>query len=351
MAAKTVQVSDDNGSNWYTLPGNSGEFSDEAGSLDDTIFGQLFQSGQPNLIGWSVNANALFKGFAGYTVDIKKTGTPTTMTDEAMSSIATDTYQVTASTKRILDPDTTIVVEDNNVAVAASNIEYIDYLFGIVKFITAYTPTEPITITGKYLPQSILAKYRNFTLTMTMDPIDNTDIPAAQANSGHRTFDPAGLKTVTLETSGVYDSTNGYRTDLVARTTLVIEVNPDGASQTVARGFFKPTARGQSGNVGDLEEETASFTLFVPSNNTDYVSKMQVPFRWNFSSSTLSTAVQKCITAWQNATALDVRYLSDGVNGLKGDCVVADVSLSGGLDAMNEFSVSLQGTGVVTAVP
>lgn len=344
MAAKTIRVSTDDAT-YYTLPGNSGEFSDEAGSLDDTIFGQLYQSGQPNLINWNVSANALFKGFAGYTVDILKSGTPTTLTAEATSLVSTRIYQITNTAKRVLDPATAVTVLDNAVAVSAANIEYIDYLFGIVKFISSYTPTTPITITGKYLPMTVMAKYRNFSLKMTMEPIEDTDIPAAQANSGHRTFNPAGLKTVALEVDTVYATANGYRASLVARDTLVIEVNPDGASQTVARGFFKPTARNQSGNVGALEEESASFTLFVPTN-----ADMQTPFRWNFASSTLSTAVQICLNAFLDATTPYVKYLPDGVAGFKGGCVVTDVSLAGGLEAMNEFSVTLQGTGVVTVV-
>lgn len=350
MAAKVIQVSDDSGSNWYTLPGNQGSFNDDAGSLDDTIFGQSFKSGQPNLVGWSVKANALFKGFAGYQVIIKKSGTPTAMTSEATTNTATDIYQITSTTKRVIDPDTAVVVNDNGSPVSAANIEYIDYLNGIVKFISSYTATEPVTITGKYLPLTQLAKYRSFSLTQTTDAIDNTDIPTAQGNSGHRTFDANGLRTVTMQVSGVYASSNGYRAALVARSTLVIEINPDGAGQTVARGFFKPTARDQSGNVGALEEENASFTLFVPAGSTNFLDKLLAPFIWTLSSSTLSTAVQICLDAWQNNTEIDVRYLPDGSTGLTGACVVTDLSLGGGLDSMHEFSVSLQGTDEVSTV-
>lgn len=344
MAAKLIQVSDDSGSNWYTLPGNTGEWNDEAGELEDTIFGQTYKSGQSNLINWSVTSNAVYKGFAGYTVDIKQSGSSTTFTGEAFTLVSGKTYQIDDTTKRVWDHTATTVVYDNAVDHTA-DVESIDFLFGTVTFASAYSVTSPVTADGKYHTLTALAKYRNFTLTQTMEPIDTSDIPAVQANSGHRTFDQ-GLRTVGLEVSGVFDTANGYRAALVARSELVIEINPDGGGKSVARGLFKPTSRGQSGNIGELEEENASFTLSVPTT-----ALLEVPFRWVFTATDLSTSVVKTLESWQDETDLDVRYLSDGTNGLTGACVVADVSLSGGLEAMNEFSCTYQGTGTVTAVP
>lgn len=344
MAAKLVQISDDGGSNYYTLPGNQGEFRDELGELDDTIFGQNFKSGQPNLIGWSCVANALYKGFAGYTVSIKQQGTSTTMTGEAMSLVSGKTYKTTNAAKNVWDRTATFTVYGNGIAIANSNILNIDFLFGQVTFQAAYTPTTPITVDGKYLAMTQLAKYRSFTLTQTQEPIDNTDIPTAQTNSGHKTYG-YGLKTVSLECAGVYASSNGYRAALVARSEILIEINPDNSAKSVARGFFKPSTRSQKGNVGELEEETAAFVLSVPTT-----SLLKTPFRWEFSSSTdLSTSVQKALNAWLNETTLKVQYMPDGVTGLRGDCVVSDISLSGGLEAMNEFKCTLMGTGAVTA--
>ncbi len=342
MPAKVVQISDDDGANYYVLPGNSGEFSDESGALDDTIFGQNFKSGQPNLINWSVKANALYKGFAGYIVDIKKSGSTTTFTAEATTLVSGKTYKITSATKNVWDRTFTPTVYDNAVDHTA-DVESIDYLLGRVTFKSAYSITGPVTISGKYFPMTVLAKYRSYTLTQTVSPIDDTDIPTAQANNGHMTYE-YGLKTVSLEVSGVYASTNGYRASLVARDELVIEINPDGAEESMCRGFFKPTNRSQSGNVGDLEEEKASFTLFVP---TDLDTP---PFKWLHTSSPLSTSVQKALGAFENETVLKVQYLPDGATGLEGDCIISDVSLSGGLTAMNEFSVNLQGTGEVTVV-
>lgn len=345
MAAKVIQVSDDSGSNYYTLPGNTGEFRDEVGSLEDTIFGQNFKSNQPNLIGWSMTANALYKGFAGYTVVIKKSGTSTTMTGEATTNTSGKTYQIDATTKRVWDRTATFVVYDGGVD-HTSDVESIDFLNGTVTFASAYTVGGAVTIDGKYLPMTQLAKYRNFTLSMTQEAIDDTDIPTAQSNSGHRTH-AYGIKSVGLEVSGVYASSNGYRASLVARDELVIEINPGGSTNAFAKGFFKPATRDQKGNVGELEEETASFVLTVPTTTL-----LEVPFRWYFAASPdLSTAVKKCLEAWEDETTMRWKYLSDGTNGHYGDGVISDISLSGGLEAMNEFSATLMGSGAVTAVP
>mgnify|MGYP000458627386 CR=1 FL=1 len=343
MGAKIISVSSDD-STYYTLPGNTGDFSDQLGVLDDTIFGQTYKSQQPNLINWMVTANALYKGFAGYMVVIKQAGTPTTMTTEAMSLVSGKTYKTTSTTKNVWDRLTTVTVFDNAVDHTADVLN-IDYVFGQVTFKPAYTVTGPVTVTGKYLPMTSLAKYQKFSLTQNMDAINNSDIPTLQGNSGHETFD-FGLRTVSLEVSGVYASSNGYRAALVARNEVVIEINPDGGSKSVARGFFRPATRKQTGKVGALEEETANFNLTVPDN-----SLMLSPFSWQFSSSTdLSVAVQKCLQGFQNNTNVYVKYLPDGSTGLKGSGLITDFSLSGGMDAMNEFSVTIQGTGGVTTV-
>lgn len=342
MAAKTIKVSDDSGSNYYTLPGNTGEFSDQLGVVDDTIFGQTFRSQQPNIINWSVSANALYKGFAGYVVDIKKSGSTTAMTGEAMTLVSGKTYKITNATKNVWNRNVAVTVYDNAVDHTA-DVVAIDYLFGTVTFDSGYTVTGPVTVDGSYLPMAALAKYQNFSLTQSMEAINDSDIPTLQANSGHATFSH-GLRTVNLEVSGVYASTNGYRAALIARDELVLEVNPDGGSKTVARGFFRPSTRTQQGAVGALEEETASFVLTVPEGDF-------APFKWDFASNTdVSTAVRKCLEAFQNETTLDIQYLPDGTTGLEGEALVTDFSLSGGMEAMNEFAVTFQGTGQVSTV-
>lgn len=329
---------------YYTLPGSSGEISNEAGELPDTIFGQEFQSNHPGLIGWQVQANAVFKGFAGYEVLLKITGSPTAMTDESMTLVTGKTYQIDDATKRILARTVTITVEDNAVPVAAADIESYDYLFGKVTFVSSYTPTGPITISGSYLPTTAIAGSKSFTLTQTADAIDETTIPLAQANNGHMIYD-YGLKTVAMDITGLYALSNGFRANLISRNEFIVEISPDNGL-AMARGYFRFTSQGQSGDVGALEEETINLVLSVPDDD-----KLVAPFAWDFDdTSTVSQAIKTAVLSWQNKSDLWVIYQPDGENGVSGKCVATDISLSGGLESMNEFTVNLQGSGALTAL-
>lgn len=346
--AKRIRVSDDAGANLYTLPGSQGEMSYEAGDIDDTIFGQEFKSMEVGIINWNVTANAYFKGFAGYVADLKKvSGASTLMTAEPMVLVSGKTYQITNAAHRILDRLTAPIVLDNAVAVNAANILNIDYLYGRVTFVASYTPTTPITMTAKWFATAIIAKGRTFTLTQTAEAVQTTVFETAQANGGHHTFS-YGLKTLSLEIGGVFDATNDWQDFVKNRAEIIIEINPDGANQSICRGFFKAMTQNQSGNVGDLEEETINFTLSVPP-----VDNMQYPFAWAHTATTLSMSVQKLLTAYQNNTELLCYYLPTGnlaEGGKQGQTIVTEVSLSGGLEAMNEFAVTLQGTGTITDI-
>lgn len=347
--AKRVRVSDDSGATWHTLPGNTAELSNEAGDLDDTIFGQLFKSTQPGLLQSQVTANGLYKGFAGYVVDIyKQADTSSAMTDQAMNLVSGKTYEVTDATKRIMDIGVATHFEHNSgVTINPTNIESIDYLFGRVTFISSFTPTGSVTATGAYFAKTQLAGSRTFTLTMTADAVDNTTIPSAQGNDGYRGFQQ-GLKTVSLEIGGVYALSNGFQAALVARERLIIEVNPDGNEKSIARGYYRYTREGQSGNVGALEEETITLALAVP----DEDDLLLAPFYWrDASDTTLNVAMQKCMAAWQSGAAIGVQYLWNGTEGYQWSAIVTSMTLTGGLEAMNAFAVTFMNNGAATSVP
>lgn len=343
--AKRIQVSSDD-TTYYTLPGNSGELRNEAGDLTDTIFGQSFESGETGLITGTINSNALYKGFAGYIVSLKKSGVSTLGTAMATAQVgATKTYQISDLTKQILDASVAVIVLDNATPVTTDKIESIDYMFGKVTFAASYTVIGPVTITANYLPMTEIAGSKSFTLTQTAATIDDTDIPTAKANGGFRTFDP-GLRTVSLELGGIYKLSNGFRAALTSRDPIYVEINPDAAGLSTCRGIFKYMSQGQSGDVGALEEETISLKLAVP--ETDL---LLTPFAWSHASaSKLSPAVQAILNAWQNETMIYVKYLPDGATGLKAEAVMTDVSLAGGLDAMNEFTANFQLSGAATVI-
>ncbi len=347
--AKLVRVSDDAQTSWETLPGGTGEWNDDADQITDTIFGQTFESNEVGLITWTANANALYKGFAGYVAKLKLPGTPTAVTDESMTLVAGKTFRIDDATKEVWDRSVAIIVLDNAVDHTA-DVESIDYLFGQVTFLTAYSVTEPITVDVTYLPMATIAKASSFTLTQTAAPIDESDFDTAQANGGYRVFQP-GLRTISLDIGGFYDSTNDFFTVIKDRNELVIEINPDGSGLSMARGFFKMVTRAQSGDVGALEEESLTFALNVPEGGPPGITNIAFVFNWDHDAlTTLSESIKICLQSFIDQTLIDVSYAPEGLGqlGYDGKVMVADVSLSSGLDAMNEFTANFQGSGAPT---
>lgn len=345
--AKRVRLSDDSGVSWYTLPGNTAELTNEAGQIDDTIFGQNFASTQTGLIGAIINANGLFKGFAGYKAVIKKSGSSTGMTSEAMTQVGSSkTYFITDATKNFWDHNVTPTFLDGVTPIDPEDIESIDYLFGRVTLDAGYTVVGTISLaTGSYIPMTQIARGTAFSLTQQSNMVDDTDFETAQSNDGHREF-IYGLKTVSLEITGIYAASNAFKALLEARAEICIEINPDGNNKSVARGLFKAVDTGQSGDVGDQEQETINFALSVP-DDEDLIS----PFKWlHANDTTLSRSLQIALAAWEDNTIIEGQYLPNGVTGFGADVLVQDISLGGGLEDMNEFTVALQVSGKPVAV-
>lgn len=344
MAAKRIQVSDDNGVNWYTLPGSSGDMRRELATVGDTIFGQEFGSEDVQIGNWMVTANSYFKGVSGYKANIKQGGTPIAMTTEATTLVSGKTYQINNVARRLIDLVTTLTVFDTGVNQTA-NVHSIDYLNGTVTFKSTYTVGGAVTITGAYVPATTIGRGRSFTLTQGAAEIDDTDYETARANGGWRTYDP-GLKSVRIEFSGIYDVTQALQQALANRTMLYIEVSPADDANTIFRGYFKRTNLGQSGDVGALEEMTTAFSLFVPDG-----ALIERPFGWYFAAaSSLNIAVRKVLASWQASLDIDVRYLPDGLTGFQGDAITTEATLSNTMEGQNEFRFTFRGSGTPAVV-
>lgn len=335
--AKQVQISAD-GVEYFTLPGNTGEFNDEGEQIDDTIFGHTFSSTQPGLISWTCNAQAFYKGFAGYVASVKSSGTPTVATGLATTLVSGKTYKVSDATKNVWDHTAPLVVNDGGTPVTEDNFT-VNWLFGQVTFDAAYTVGGAVTVDVTYLPITEVTKANSFTLTQTAATVDHTDYAIAHANDGYRVYQP-GLRTVSLELGGFYDSADAVWEILEGRTSAVIEINPDGSGMSLARGIFKLVTRNQSGDVGALETQTRTFNLSVPEN-------MDVIFSWfHDPATTLSQAIRVALDSFIDQTLCFVRYMPDGFDEIAffGEAVLTDVSLSSSLDAMNEFTANFQGS-------
>lgn len=351
MGAKVIRVSDDSGATWKTLPGATGSFDGDNETQDDTIFGNSYRSQEVGLLTWQMGANAFYKGFAGYLAEIYEPGTSTAFTDEAMALESGLIYAISDGTKDLWNRSVAIAVEDNAIAVADADIEWIDYLFGRIKFVTGYSVTGPITVSGEYYPKTQLGKANSYSLSMQAETKDTSDYATVQGNGGYRTFEP-GLRTVELELGGIFDAAVDALGKLTGRSEIMVVIDPAGDGKSTARGFFKPSSISDSGDVGAVEEESISFTLTVPDEDT-----MLYPFGWQHASdTTLSEAVRILIAAFQDETLIDAQYLPEGttgntpLDGKEGSVVVTNVSLSGALDAMNTFDVELTGSGAVTEV-
>ena len=342
MAAKTISVRDVGATTWLDLPGNAGELSQEGNELTDTLFGQDFESSETGLINWSVSTDAMYRGFAGYVATIKRSGTSTSFTGETLSQVGTsNTYRIDDASNDFWYCQSSITILDNGATVADADIDHIDYIFGQVVFDSGYTVTGPVTADGNFLPQNDFGRAQTFEITQSGEAFDNTTLSKAQANGGYNEFRP-GLLTTGLSLSGFYDTSSDFLSLLSDRERIIIEIVPDGNDKSRCRGIFKVNSDSLSGDVGDDEEESADFVLAVPNN-------VARPFGWEHETdTTLAESVQTVMDAWENKNNIEIKYQPEGSDGMEGEAVVTDISLSGGVSEMNEFSVDLQGTGTLT---
>ena len=341
MGDKIISISPDDGT-YNALPAPGGSLSRNGEELEDTILGQSFQSTEAGLISWSISATARYKGFAGYKATVKKAGTSTSASGLSMSQLEGQTYMIDDFSKSLWDQSAAVTVYDNGTDVT-SDVDNINHLFGQVTFNDSYTVTGPVTVDCSYLPLSSFGKAQSFNLTMTANTIDDSDLSTVQSNSGFRTY-KMGLRTVSLDLSSFYDTSNEFFTTLKNRDQVIIELNPDGNQKSVARGFFRMLTDEQSGDVGAQEEESVTFNLNVQESD-------QVPFDWyHASDTTLNQAIVDMLNAWEDRGTVWAKYLPDGTNGYKGELVPTDVSLSSGLDSMAEFTCNGQGSGELTSV-
>jgi len=352
MATKEIYIADASETQYYLLPGSTGSFSVESESAEDTIFGQSYSSMERTLFTWTADANAVVKGYGGYTTTLKKQGTSTSVTGEAFSQDSGQIYSIDDATKQIWDRSATITFYDGTTDINAE-VEWIDPLFGRVKFLDTYTISGAVTADLSYFPTSALGKANSVDLTMSTDPIDNSDFATVQGNGGYRTFEP-GLRTYSISLSGIYDASIDLLDELENRNELIVEVDLGGNGNDVIRCYVKMASDGLSGDVGALEEESAEFEATVPYAASDGVDNVNSPFSWNFgSSSTLSSAITTALNAFQNQSYVHVKYLHDpsaasGSQGWSGKAVLSDSSLSFSLDGMNELSFSFNGTDAYT---
>lgn len=341
--AKLIQVSR-GGVNFHTLPGSSGEISIESSDNDNTIYGNVFSSSIPGVKDWSLTGNAWLRETPGFNATVKRQGVATAFTGEAMQLVDGTTYEITDSSKNLWDFTSGVSFDDGGSPVSDGDIEQIDYLFGRVTFKAGAAPTGSLTVDGKYSPVSSFGCANNISLTQNAEATLSSCFEIVQAENGFNTYD-SGLKTVSMELSGFYRTTNDFFTVLTQNETVVIEVDWEGDGNTLSRGVFKLQSTSQSGDVGSQEEYSASFTLFVPEDT--------LPFSWYFGAdSNAPQGMREIMDSWITRENLHIKYFpignSTGSPVYKGETVVTDASLSTSVDAIGEMSLTVQGDGELT---
>ena len=204
-------------------------------------------------------------GQAAYKSTIKKTGTTTSFTAEAFTVVSGSSnkkFKINTASKNIWDRDATFTFKEDAVAIASSDIDSIDYLFGVVTFKTAKTGA--ITADGKYLPTASVVGVNTYSLECAGEILDNTDFATAQGNSGHRTK-IMGMQDATFTANRWNDLTKDYSAILAAGNAVVIEIDHGGAGTDVFRGYFILESDNFEGDLSSLEGE--SFTFQCDSND------------------------------------------------------------------------------------
>ena len=196
-------------------------------------------------------------GTAGYTTLIKKSGTSTAMTDEAMTNTTGNTWQITASTKQVFDRDIEPSFEDNGVPIVSGDITEIDYLFGTVTF--TGVKTGPITVSGNYMPLASVVGANDFSINITPDILECTTYPDTNTNGGYL-VKKYGLLQATVSISRFDDLSKSFHTILSGREKLVIEGSFAGGS-SICRGWYVHESIEDSADVAGLLTEDLSFIL------------------------------------------------------------------------------------------
>lgn len=337
--AKLVQVADLSETAWYTAPGDSADLEESKDSEEDTIFGQAWTSQQPTLNSWTLSTNARYRGFAGYKSAVRRSGTPTAFTGVPLSQEDGQTYIVDSISDTPWDWNSDIVIEDNATTVDDADIVEIDPLFGRVVFADDYTVTGPVTASGDRFPLSTFGKANTFDLTQNADTTETTSFEEAATNGGWMTMRPT-LRSAELSLTAFYREDTDFTTPLRDNEQFVIELDPAGNGESLARGIFRVSSESNSGDVGGDEETSVDFVLSVPNGFR--------PFSWYHESTTnIPDALKLLLDSWTQGDNVKARYLPLGQDneGRKGEGVITDISMSSDVNGLVEFDVSLEGSG------
>jgi hypothetical protein len=198
--------------------------------------------------------------YSGYKAAVRASSTPVTLTDAATTKLsgtgitANTQYQITNQSQRILAPfeDITVSVDDS---VVSESLYTLDRLAGKVTFKTARGSTAQVTISGKYLPTSLVSEAYEFTYTLEGTNEDKATFASAWVKKFQ-----AG-KDFSAELSQWFDTDiTLFKEALDSGNTMVVEFIPVNSSGVVdLRAWVLVGSRELSGSAGGLLEEAIEF--------------------------------------------------------------------------------------------
>ena len=198
---------------------------------------------------------------AGYTATVKATGAATAMTGEAVTLVTGTTYQITNTARRIMDPDTAVVVYDDATPLTVGTDYTVNYLFGIITLTGA--PSGTVTVDGGYLAAYDVGELRGVSVTCTRDLADvsvhgtqaKAHLPTLKDCSGSFNTLRYFFEDIDTDTGG----TQSIQAWFAAGTPKLLEVDFGSGTQRYLRAWVMFEGLDLSAAVDGVVEGTANF--------------------------------------------------------------------------------------------
>jgi hypothetical protein len=205
---------------------------------------------------------------------IKAGGTATVLTNEATTKVTANTvYQITDATKRVLDPDTALVVEvdadgggGGGYATAAVGTYTVDYMFGKITFASDQGASALVRVSGKYIPTLAVAEGTEFELDDAANLLESTVFGDGWRKRFTGLQEASGSFTLIALLQTDLDPGAGerkLRTAMRSGTKLLLEYRPGGAAD-YWRAWVYLSQEGEKGQVDGRLEGTVQFSTHAP---------------------------------------------------------------------------------------
>ena len=332
---KKIQLSTDNAT-WKDLPAETAPLSISNGIQDNTDLSNNDGSVSRiyGLNDFSISPDGNFVPYGTYQFDVKKSGTSTAFTDEAMSLVSGNTFKIDDSVKEIFDRDATFTFEDNAVAIPEGDIDSIDYLAGTVTFTSS--KSGPITVTGNYIPVTQALCVSSGSLDFSKSLVEDSNIKNIGAN-GWKSRNST-LKDLSISLTSFNDLQKVVANHIFNREVVLVEITLGFNDPQLIRGWFVVESNNWTGGVTDLEGEEISLQL-----DGDIKSS----FTWIYTSSVFNEALKLITDNILTGGDLFINLLPANTiaSGFNGPVELESFSVNFDLNAKTTFSSSFQGTG------